>query len=125
MVKLQPPKKIEIRPSMGKGMGVFARESIKAGEVIEDCHLVFLPIQPYEPSSTLLEDYRFNFPARQSNWTHQVLPLGMGAIYNHSNNFNVEWISHPTIPNVFRFRAVRDIRRGEECFTYYGNVEFP
>ena len=125
MVKLQPPKKVEVRPSPGKGFGVFAKEPIKAWEVIEDCHLVFLPIQPHEPSSSLLEDYRFNYPARMSNWTHQVLPLGFGAIYNHSDNWNTEWIAHPTIPTAFRFRAVRDIRRGEECCTYYGNIQFP
>jgi hypothetical protein len=36
------PTKIEIKPSPGKGMGVFAIDVIEMGEVIEECHLVKL-----------------------------------------------------------------------------------
>jgi SET domain-containing protein len=125
MAKLQPPIKVEVRPSDGKGLGVFANYPIKAGETIEDCHLIFLPISRDSGDLSLLKDYKFNFPARDSNWTHQVIPLGFGAIYNHSDDWNTEWVSHPTIPNIFTFRAVRDIQVDEECCTYYGNFEFP
>ena len=125
MVKLQPPKKVEVRPASDMGMGVFATQPIKAGEVIEDCHLLPLPILRGQTDSTLLPDYRFNWPAGRIDWLELVLPLGMGAIYNHSNDYNVEWFDHPSIDKVFRYRAVKDIRRGEQCFVYYGNVEFP
>ena len=126
MIEIAHPSKVEVRPSEGKGMGVFAKEPINAWEVIEDCHLIFLPNTPNDnPMTWLLEDYRFNYPARQIEWTHQVIPLGFGSIYNHSNEWNTEWIAHPTISTMFRFRAIRDISIGEECCTYYGNVEFP
>jgi len=123
-MKLKSPTKVEVRPSPGKGLGVFATQNIKAFEIIEDCALIFLPIEPHGEIPDLLVDYRFNYPPGVLNWTHQVLPLGFGCIYNHSNNRNTEWILHPHIPNVFRFRAIRDIRMNEECCTYYGNAEF-
>ena len=39
------PTKIEIKPSPGKGMGVFAIDVIEVGEVIEECHFVILKDQ--------------------------------------------------------------------------------
>lgn len=125
MVKLQPPKKIEVRPTPNMGMGVFATQPIKAGEVLEDCHLIPLPIVKSQDDSIILPDYRFNWPAGVIDWIELVLPLGFGAIYNHSEEYNVIWEDHPSINKVFRYKAVRDIRRGEQCFVYYGNVYFP
>ena len=126
MIKLQSPNKVEVRPSDGKGMGVFATERIYSGEVIEDCHLLFLPILPNQDDDGVLSDYRFNFPASTTSneWERQVIPLGFGAIYNHSENNNITWRQHPTVKNVFQFVAIRDIMSDEECCSYYGSVQF-
>ena len=120
MIKLVHPSKVEVRPSEGKGMGVFAKQFIRKGDPIEDCHLLFLP-----QNEGLLDDYRFNWPAGQDDYDAQVIPLGFGAIYNHSNDNNISWMSHPDSNMFFRFYALRDIMPGEECCSYYGNTEFP
>lgn len=120
MIELVHPTKVEIRPSEGKGMGVFAKQFIRQGEVIEDCHLVFLP-----QGSELLNDYKFNWPAGQTPSEREVIPLGFGAIYNHSQHNNISWMSHPDSNLFFRFYALRAIMPGEECCSYYGNSEFP
>ena len=122
MIRLQGPIKCEVKESPGKGLGVFAVHFIKKGELIEECHLVDLPIP--DCMQHILEDYRFNYPqGLPSEQTVQVLPLGYGCIYNHSNNANAYWRNHPE-HRAFQFLARKDIQIGEEICTYYGNVEF-
>jgi SET domain-containing protein len=123
MIRLTPPTKIEIRPTETMGFGVFANRLIRLGEVLEDTPLIYLPIDKSGPN--LLPDYRFSYPARQDDWEYMCLASGMGSYYNHSDNPNVIWNDHPTQNGVFRFTALRDIQMGEQCFIYYGNVEFP
>lgn len=116
-MELKIATKIEIKTSPGKGMGVFAVEPIKEGEVIEECHLIKLPTKKWETSS-LLVDYRFCYPMGE-NWEDYVLPLGYGCIYNHNDNNNAMWRNHP-IYRAFQFYALRDIEPGEEICTNYG-----
>jgi SET domain-containing protein len=120
-MKLKVPTKIEIKPSPGKGYGVFAIDVIEAGEVIEECHLVTLPIQKGE-ANTLLQDYRFCWPFGP-DWQEMVIPFGYGCIYNHSNDNNAFWQDHPT-QKAFQFVANRRILPGEEICTYYGGDEY-
>ena len=105
------------------GFGVFATDFIRGGEVVEDCNLLPLPI--VESNMDILPDYRFNYPARQFDWEHLVVALGMGSMYNHSTTPNISWDNHPNIPFVFRYTATKDIYKGEQCFIYYGNIEYP
>jgi uncharacterized protein len=117
-MELKVATKIEIKTSPGKGMGVFATEPIREGEVIEECHLIKLPTKKWEKSSLMI-DYRFCYPMGD-NWEDYVLPLGYGCIYNHSDNNNAMWRNHP-IYRAFQFYAVRDIEPGEEICTNYGS----
>ena len=103
------------------GWGVFAYEDIKEGEVFEECPVHPLPIQKGE-SSSLLIDYRFNWP-QGTEWEQQVLPWGFGCLYNHSNDANAYWISD--LENqTFKFIASKDISKGEEIFVWYGDVNY-
>jgi SET domain-containing protein len=120
-MKLKTADKIEIKIATGKGYGVFATELIEAGEVIEECHLLTLPIERGE-SSALLIDYRFCWPC-STDWTEQVIPLGYGCIYNHSNDNNAFWQDHPET-KAFQFIAKRRILPGEEICTYYGDSTY-
>jgi SET domain-containing protein len=115
---IKPPTKIEIKESPGRGLGVFATEDIEEGEIIEECLLLTLPIQRGEVSSLFL-DYRFNYP-QQGEWIEQVLGMGYGSYYNHSNEANAFWRDHPDI-KAFQFVSNKKIVRGEEIFVYYGD----
>jgi SET domain-containing protein len=116
-MELKVATKIEIKTSPGKGMGVFATELIKEGEVIEECHLIKLPIDKEEVTSLMI-DYRFCYPMGE-NWEEYVLALGYAGIYNHSDNNNAMWRNHPT-HKAFQFYAVKDIYPGEEIYVNYG-----
>jgi len=120
MLKLQGPLKCEIKESLGKGLGVFATDFIQKGELIEECYLITLPLPPEHQN--ILEDYRFNYP-QGKNPTEQVLPLGYGCIYNHSNDNNAFWQNHPKY-KAFQFFAKNHIFSGEEICTFYGNIRF-
>ena len=87
------------------------------------CPFLALPNVQGEPSSLFI-DYRFNFPSGPgSNWTEQVLSLGYGSLYNHSDQNNAYWYSDNT-RRTFNFVAKRDIEAGEEIFTYYGSDNY-
>jgi len=119
---INSPKKIFIRPSHGKGLGVFASENISQGETIEDCPLLSLPIKKGE-SSNLLLDYRFNYPLGL-DFEEQVIALGYGSLYNHSDTPNAMWIHHPNLKKVFRFVAIKEIALGEEILVFYGDETY-
>ncbi len=121
MINLKVATKVEVKESPIHGLGVFAIEEIKAGEVIEECHLITLPFKPGE-QSFFLYDYKFNYPA-EGKLEEYVLPLGNGCIYNHSDTNNAYWRNHPQY-KAFQFVAIKDIKIGEEICTYYGGEEY-
>ncbi len=121
MIQLKVATKVEVKESPIHGMGVFAIEEIKAGEVIEECHLISLPFKPGE-QSFFLYDYKFNYPA-EGKVEEYVLPLGNGCIYNHSDDNNAYWRNHSEY-KAFQFVAIKDIKPGEEICTYYGNEDY-
>ena len=116
------PSKIYVDKSPIHGWGVFAKEKILKDEIIEECPIIQLPIEKDDDVSLLI-DYRFNFPTGTNDWTEQVIPLGYGCIYNHSDNPNAYWYSIED-KRTFIFLANRDIEPGEEIFTYYGDVNY-
>lgn len=122
-MKIIPPNKIYIAKSNIHGYGVFARETINVGEIIEECPIFDLGIKKGE-SSSLMIDYRFNWPqGAGSNWTKQVLAWGYGSLYNHSEEANAYWRSN--LDNqTFEFVANRIIEQNEEIFVWYGGVSY-
>lgn len=119
---IKSPKKVEIRNSKGKGRGVFATESILAGEVIEVCPILVLPTNPMMDNFILI-DYRFSYPCKpksemMSDELRYVIPLGYGCIYNHSDQNNAIWRQHSEY-EALEFYAIRDISKNEEICTRY------
>jgi len=103
------------------GWGVFAKEDIMEGEVFEECPILTLPIGKGE-ITPLLIDYRFNYP-QGNEWEEQVLALGYGSLYNHSENANAYWVSD--LENrTFKFISNREIKKDEEIFVWYGDVSY-
>ena len=120
-MRILPPTKIYVSHSPIHGLGVFASEIIKEGEIIEECPYLDLGIPKGQPSS-ILGDYRFNWP-QGNEWELQVLGLGWGSLYNHSDNPNAAWRSN-FINNTFEFFATRDIQPQEEVLVWYGGVDY-
>tara|TARA_B100001564_G_scaffold58022_2_gene44746 strand:+ start:3066 stop:3476 length:411 start_codon:yes stop_codon:yes gene_type:complete len=115
-MSLVRPKKVRIDYSPEKPIwGMFACAPIMNKEVIEECPVI--PLDGENP----LPDYRFAWPKSPTDVPQILcLPLGYGAVYNHSrNNSNANWINHPELDRVFQFIATRDIEVGEEVCTYY------
>lgn len=116
-------RKIKVASSPIHGFGVFAIADISAGELIEECTFLDLGLKPVEVSS-LLQDYRFNYPnGPMTPTTKQVVILGAGSMYNHSDNASAYWVSDE-IRQTFKFFANREIKVGEEIFVYYGGPEY-
>lgn len=71
-----------------KGMGVFAGQTFRKGALIERCEVVFFPKEEVDDMRKTQLEYYFYW------WwlDAAVLPLGFGAIYNHSSHPNAEWI---------------------------------
>lgn len=113
--------KIYVSKSPIHGWGVFAKELIKQGEIFEECPVLTLPIKKGE-STSLLIDYRFNWP-QGNEWEEQVIAFGFGGLYNHSENANAHWISNHE-NKTFLFVANRDIEPNEEIFIWYGDVNY-
>jgi SET domain-containing protein len=115
-------KKIILKQSPIHGLGVFALDKIFAGEVFEECPVLTLPI-PKGQGSPLLIDYRFNWPQGTNEWEEQVIALGYGSFYNHSENANAHWTSNYN-ERTFKFISNRKINKGEEIFVWYGDVSY-
>ena len=106
--------KISIKQSLipNSGRGVFAEKDFKKGEVIEVCPL----ITDYKKNfaNSKIKDYTFKSKFKPEQ---EVIVFGMCSMYNHSDNFNV---SHNQDPENMIYKAVRDIKKGEELYVNYG-----
>ena len=119
---IYPPQKIYVKNSPVHGLGVFASEKINKGEIFEVCPILSLPMK-FGEVSPLFIDYRFNWPSGTSEWEEQVISLGFGSLYNHSESPNAYWFSDNET-RTFKFAASRDIEPEEEIFVWYGDVNY-
>lgn len=94
----------------GAGRGVFARENIKKGEIIETCPMI-------EIFRDDLVTYLFFFG---KNKKRSALALGFGSLYNHSDKPNTAYKIKPKEKTI-EFSAMKDIVKDEEItFNYRG-----
>jgi uncharacterized protein len=108
-----PSEKIEVRQVRGKGRGVFARVPIAERELIEIVPVLVLAEEDME--QTELAGYCFLWGRNKV-----ALPLGYGALYNHSIAPNAEYVDRA--PRTKLFRALRDIAPGEEITINYNGT---
>ena len=121
-LNIHPPQKIYVKNSPVHGLGVFASEKINKDEIFEVCSILSLPMK-FGEVSPLFIDYRFNWPSGTSDWKEQVISLGFGSLYNHSESPNAYWFSDNET-RTFKFVAHRDIEPEEEIFVWYGDVNY-
>ena len=112
---LIPSSLVEVKRVRGKGRGVFARCDIPEGTEIERVPVLVLPVD--EVHGTRLATHCFLWGTGTV-----ALPLGYGALYNHSYSPNAEY--RDLAPQMKRYVALRDIGRGEEItINYNGSPE--
>lgn len=108
---------IYVKKVKGKGRGVFARESIAAGTVIETVPKMLVPIE-------WIQDGFANPNLARVYFIHDrrtvAICLGYGSLYNHSYRPNAEYLDGANATMIFR--AIKAIQRDEEiCINYNGD----
>ena len=109
---------IAVRKTKGKGRGVFARQDIAQGELLEEVPVIVIPIAAFEGEweNITLKSYFFM-------WTEKTvaISLGYGSIYNHSYDpnalFDFNYRGRTMV-----YRARRPIAKGEEITINYNYV---
>jgi hypothetical protein len=145
---LRPPQKVrtatqtghlELRHIPNKGLGVFATQDYKEGDLVERCPayvvndkkvnaralLRKLELLPYADSHAGQNFIHMLLPWNENGTTlHTCVVLGYGALYNHAplrqrNILHEGYVDPETQRLYFDFTAKRDIPAGEElCSTY-------
>ena len=111
---LIPSDLIEIRRSPGRGRGVFARQFIPEGTIIERVPMIVLPEKELETDEGFSTLYNYCF-----EWGPGMvaLALGYGSIYNHSYSPNARYDDVSQRTKVYT--AIKDISAGEEITINY------
>jgi SET domain-containing protein len=112
---LKSPDKIYVSYSKVSGRGVFAKEDIQPGEILEESHFIELNEKDFNNIDDVLKEYVFTFPIGNKN---NCVVLGFGMIYNHSLIPNAYWECDEEM-KLFRFISNRLIKKDEEIFTNY------
>ncbi len=104
---------VQMKRSIGKGRGVYARRPIKKGEIIETVPVLLIPVEAIVDGvkNKWLSKYYYD-------WGKDMLAisLGYGSLYNHSYKPNAIYKhGHASITYI----ALRNIPTGEEiCINY-------
>lgn len=110
------PVRLIIAESPVHGRGVFTKDPIAAGSLLERCPMMYL--EPGDtPEGGTLMDYVFD--GGEGSW----LALGLTSLVNHAEEPNAE-VETDEEQQVIRLRAIRDIAAGEELFIHYGESYF-
>jgi SET domain-containing protein len=105
---------IEVRRVNGKGRGVFARRSIREGELIER-----VPVVVFRKHEVIDIDAWTGLASYCFHWNNGTLALalGYGSLYNHSYEPNARYDDRAG--QIKEFIALRDIEPGEEITVNY------
>lgn len=115
--------KIEVKESSVHGYGVFAKENLEAGEVLEECYYLDLGTRWTEVPD-VLKDYVYALPRSSPKIpAKSAAVLGYAMIYNHSDKFSVDY-KCDVKNKIFTYWINRDVKAGEELFTTYGKSSY-
>lgn len=102
------------------GRGVFARESIPAGTLIEVSPVLLVSNLEYKQhilEKTIFESYLFTW-SRAGDY---ALALGLGSLFNHSDTApNVSYVLDKA-NQCIRYTTKRNIEKNEELCIFYGH----
>lgn len=119
--------KIEARKSPVHGYGIFARENIEAGELIEECRLLKFGHRGNYNNDPVLRDYAWggknDGEQTKLHGPTQYIALGFGSLYNHSDQPNtIQKLDFNT--EIMTIKARQLIIKDEELFLSYGKKYF-
>jgi len=128
MSKLIVHSGLRVSQSMYGGFGVFTDEPIKANSIVEQCPALVMSGFSIDQLPILLQRYVYNW-TMDKNPSKIVVLLGNGMIYNHRDKNNLLHISELLFLEgetkmIITFYADRDIDKGEELFSNYGDRYF-
>lgn len=106
----------EVRMTTDMGRGVFSSRDITKGDVITVCELLPLSLR----DTLIVNDTELKYYTFQLNKIQDCLVLGVGEIFNHSDDANVSYrlVSYGD-RNVMQFEALVDIPRDTQLFINY------
>jgi len=113
--KLFSSEKLEVRRSIIHGWGVFAKEPIEMGELLQECHGLIISGEDYEKSKTISGIACNSFRVSENLY---MIPYGFGAIYNSHSNQNII-ATFDTKSCIMSFYALKEIRENQELFLDY------
>lgn len=103
---------VKVRKTGKKGRGVFAERNYRPGETVTTCPVIVVP-KAEIPDTHILAGYVFWWSARKV-----AVVLGLGMLFNHDDDHNLRFELLPS-RSVVRFRARRNIAKGEELTISY------
>jgi SET domain-containing protein len=110
---------VYVKKVKGKGRGVFARQAIINGQIIEKVPKMLFPVDWIVGGYAHPHLERVFFMHDRKTL---AICLGYGSIYNHSYRPNAQYEDGPVSTMIFR--AIRDIQPNEEiCINYNGDPE--
>lgn len=105
-----------IDKSNDRGRGVFTRERIPAGTVIEISPVIVMSMEDRQHlDKTLLHDYIFEWGKLKDRC---CMAMGLIPVYNHNYKSNCEYFMDFEEENIF-VKTVRIIEKGEELTINY------
>ena len=114
-----PNHRLEIRSDPAKGRGIFAREPLAAGTLIEAAPVIIVPTEQCALlDRTILHDYYFHWDGDPEGEGRGALALGLVALCNHSRRPNARVRRNPA-RETLDLMALTPIAEGDEVTIDY------
>ena len=115
---------VEIKATIKKGRGVFAKKTFAKDELIESCQIIpFSSEDADKIELTFLSNYWFAWKTDEEPGQYGAICLGNGSLYNHSNHPNAH-VFKDYDHNLIHFIASDNIPAGSEITIKYGTIWF-
>lgn len=110
---------IEVKNTKKMGRGLFATQNIKASTKVHDAYFIKAKDEDVNLCPEFAK-YVFGY-----NKKYSVICLGLGSLFNHSDDPSVEaFFSKNENGEIMEFWSTRDIVKGEELFISYGGENY-
>jgi SET domain-containing protein len=112
-------RRLEVGDSPGRGRGVFAREAIGPGTVIEAAPVIILPAaQCRLLDQTVIYDYYFHWDGDPDGEGRGALGLGLVTLCNHSSRPRA-WVRRNVAQGTLDLITLAEIEPGAEITIDY------